>query len=290
MSSDYVMLIFLSKHFRNYLDDLKRDIDFGPDVRLKADDFAAGEPYGVFSNVKACFYYLTNWYKYSPIGRIIKNIEGIVQPVEYSPEYTEEERKADYRYSHFMNQNVFHIETHINFKNQYKRSYFIKVKDLLQIDIDSRIGEYEHNPPAEADINMDKMFFIVEHTGSSFEAFETATEVLYSVNEWESVKNNVYVSYLNRGCGEGREPGRPNYIDGTCSTITLARLEDIASHERGEMNETGLDISNAFGRSSNQPVDINDIMRSYLPPSSYARFSAALRPKKRNSTNSKPKK
>ena len=272
------------------MDDLKQNIGFGPDVHLKTAAFPTGEPYGVFSNVSACFYYLTNWYRSSPIGRIIRDINEFVKPVEDSLGLTEEERKADYRYFLFMHQNVFHIETHINFKAQYKRSYVIKVKDLLQIDIDRRIGEYEHNPPAEADINMDKMFFIVEHTGSSFEAFETATEVLYSVNGWKSVKNNVYVSYLNRGCGEGREPGRPNYIDGTCSTITLARLEDIASHERGEMNETGLDISNAFGRLSNQPVEINDIMGAYLPRASHARMSVAFQQHRRKSTISKQQK
>ena len=278
MSSDYVMLIFLSKHFRKYLDDLKRDIDFGPDVRLKADKFPMGEPYGVFSNVKACFYYLTNWYRSSQIGRIIRDINKIVKPVEGAFGLTEEEKKAYYRRFHFINQNVFHIETAINFKNEYKTSYFIKVKHLLQIDKDGNIGEYEANPPVKGDIDMGKMFFIVEHTKSSFEAFETATEVLRSVKEWKTVHNNVYVSYLNRGCGNGSEPGIPNYIDGTCSTITRAVVDNMARDESGVITNDGKTISRTLAMEMGQPDEIGGMVGMFMSPADRARLYAAIPP------------
>ena len=282
MSSDYVMLIFRSQDFRTYLDELKTEIDFGPDVLLNAEAFRTGEPYGVFSNVEACFYYVTNWYRLSPIGRIIREIKKIVKYMKYKPTFTDEEVNAYDRYQKFILQHVFHIKTHINFKieNNHKPSYIIKIKDLLEFDESGRIGGYGLLP-VKQEIDMEKMIFIIEHTGSSFELFETAADVLISDRDWYGATNNVYVSYLNRGCGIGSQPGRPNYIDGTCSTITKDVLEKIASREGHVMTKDRALIASALGAFMNQPDDVGGIVEQFITPAAYARFSAALR--RRNS-------
>lgn len=282
MSSDYVMLIFRSKDFRTYLDELKTDIGFGPDVLLNADDFPTGEPYGVFSNVEACFYYLKNWYKFSAIGRIIREIKEIVKDMEYNHKFTDEEvkayDKAYDRYQKFIYQHVFHIKTHINFdiENNHKRSYIIRIQDLLQIDTNGRIGEYELLP-VEAKIDMDKMFFIIEHEGSSFELFETAEDVLISKRAWYGATHKIYVSYLNRGCGNGSAKDRPNYVNGTCSVITLDLLEKIALRERGVMTKDRALISSALGAIMNQPDDVGRIVEGFMRPADSARAHAAVR-------------
>ena len=278
MSNDYVMLIFLSKDFRKYLDKLYAETGVGPQVLLNTEDFPTGEPYGVFSNVEACFFYLTNWYKFSAIGRIIREIKQYVKPVEYNPKFTKEEYNAYDRYFQFVNQNVFHIQTHINFniKDEYKRSYIIKIKDLLQIDINGKIGEYKFDP-VEAKIDMDKMFFMIEHTGSSFELFETAKDVLTSEYDWKGTKNIVYVSYLNRGCGKGSAKGRPNYINGTCSTITQDVLKKIALRESRVMTKDREQISSALGAAMNQPDDVGRIVEQFMRPAASAQAHAAVR-------------